>query len=80
MTQVLVTKREAEIKLDQQNFGEKRDINRRKEMLIAGLDPDEVEASLRMQKERRKLASKRKQKAMSSTMIKSNRKKTMDND
>jgi ATP-dependent RNA helicase DDX49/DBP8 len=78
VTQVLVTKREAEIKLDQQNFGEKRDINRRKEMLIAGLDPDEVEASLRMQKDRRKLASKRKQKAISNTVIKSNRKKKLN--
>ncbi|VDK29662.1 unnamed protein product, partial [Anisakis simplex] len=30
VTQVLVTKREAEIKLDQQNFGERKEINKRK--------------------------------------------------
>lgn len=53
MTQVLVTKREAEIKLDQQNFGERKEINKRKEMLIAGLDPDEVDKTLKMQREQR---------------------------
>ncbi|VDM39790.1 unnamed protein product [Toxocara canis] len=53
VTQVLVTKREAEIKLEQQNFGERKEINRRKAMLLEGLDPDEVEAKLKEQRERR---------------------------
>lgn len=53
MTQVLVTKREAEIKLDQQNFGERKMINKRKEMLLAGLDPDEVKKTMKTQREER---------------------------
>uniref|UniRef100_A0A914S799 Uncharacterized protein n=1 Tax=Parascaris equorum TaxID=6256 RepID=A0A914S799_PAREQ len=43
VTQVLVTKREAEVKLDQQNFGERKRINKRKAML----DPEEVDEKLR---------------------------------
>lgn len=53
VTQVLVTKREAEIKLDQQNFGERKEINKRKAMLLEGLDPDEVEEKLKEQREKR---------------------------
>uniref|UniRef100_A0A914SJS1 Uncharacterized protein n=1 Tax=Parascaris equorum TaxID=6256 RepID=A0A914SJS1_PAREQ len=47
VTQVLVTKREAEVKLDQQNFGERKRINKRKAMLLEGLDPEEVDEKLR---------------------------------
>ncbi|VDK89499.1 unnamed protein product [Litomosoides sigmodontis] len=64
VTQVLVTKREAEIKLDQQNFGERKAINKRKEMLIAGLDPDEVERTLKMQLEQRKQIGKKRRKQL----------------
>ena len=53
VTQVLVTKREAEIKLDQQNFGERKAINKRKELLLAGVDPDEMEKAMKAQRERR---------------------------
>ncbi|TKR76812.1 hypothetical protein L596_017892 [Steinernema carpocapsae] len=60
VTQVLVVKREAEIKLAQQNFGEKKEINKRKEMIKAGLDPEEVAKVLKEQRERKeKNSSKR---------------------
>lgn len=59
VTQVLVTKREAEIKLNRQNFGERKEINKRKEMLMAGLDPDEVDAMLKRERDKRKNAAKR---------------------
>ena len=58
MTQVLVAKREAEIRLDKQNFGEKREINKRKQMILEGLDPDEVEKDLKKQRERRRKSNK----------------------
>ncbi|KAK0415305.1 hypothetical protein QR680_011882 [Steinernema hermaphroditum] len=59
VTQVLVVKREAEIKLAQQNFGEKKEINKRKEMIKAGLDPDEVAKILKEQKERKEKTAKK---------------------
>uniref|UniRef100_A0A1B6CLD4 RNA helicase n=2 Tax=Clastoptera arizonana TaxID=38151 RepID=A0A1B6CLD4_9HEMI len=40
-TQVSVTKREAEIKLDCSDFEEKKEINKRKRMILEGKDPDE---------------------------------------
>jgi hypothetical protein len=40
--QVLVAKRTAEVRLDKQNFGEKRETNRRKQMIMEGLSPEEV--------------------------------------
>lgn len=60
VTQVLVAKREAEIKLDEQDFGEKKEINKRKQMIMEGLDPDEVEKAIERQKKRRKIESKKK--------------------
>ncbi|VDN59463.1 unnamed protein product [Dracunculus medinensis] len=57
VTQVLVTKREAEIKLDKQNFGEKKAINKRKELILCGLDPDEVEKEIKAQREKRYVLS-----------------------
>lgn len=42
-TQVSVTKSEAYIKLDEDDFYEKRMINKRKKWLMEGLDPDEEE-------------------------------------
>ncbi|KAM3718731.1 putative ATP-dependent RNA helicase [Dirofilaria immitis] len=75
VTQVLVTKREAEIKLDQQNFGERKTINKRKEMLIAGLDPDEVERTLKMQREQRKQAGKKRREQLDKIINKQKLKK-----
>uniref|UniRef100_A0A915KMV5 RNA helicase n=1 Tax=Romanomermis culicivorax TaxID=13658 RepID=A0A915KMV5_ROMCU len=58
VAEVLVAKREAEIKLDEQNFGERREINKRKQMILEGLDPDEVQKTIERQKKRRKEQSK----------------------
>lgn len=52
LTQVNVTKREQEIILDKNDFEEKRKTNKRKKMILEGLDPDEEEK--RRNKERRK--------------------------
>ncbi|XP_013395640.1 probable ATP-dependent RNA helicase DDX49 [Lingula anatina] len=40
LTEVAVTRREAEIKLDEQDFGEKKEINKRKRLMIEGKDQD----------------------------------------
>lgn len=42
-TQISVTKGEAYIKLDEQDFYEKKMINKRKKWILEGLDPDEEE-------------------------------------
>jgi ATP-dependent RNA helicase DDX49/DBP8 len=42
VTEVLVAKRESEIRLDREHFGEKREINKRKQMLLEGLSEQEV--------------------------------------
>ncbi len=52
LTQVNVTRREQELKLEGLNFGEKREINKRKELIKEGLDPDVEEK--RRERERRK--------------------------
>lgn len=52
LTQVSVTKREAEIKLDEANFYEKKMINKRKKLLLEGKDPDEVDLLLEKSKKR----------------------------
>ncbi|KAK2146120.1 hypothetical protein LSH36_631g02044 [Paralvinella palmiformis] len=39
-TEVAVARREAEIKLDEQDFGEAKEINKRKKRILAGEDPD----------------------------------------
>uniref|UniRef100_A0A183EWH5 Helicase C-terminal domain-containing protein n=1 Tax=Gongylonema pulchrum TaxID=637853 RepID=A0A183EWH5_9BILA len=72
VTQVLVTKREAEIKLDRQNFGERKAINKRKEMLMAGIDPDEVEKAMKAQQEKRKQLGKKKRKLLERRIDKQN--------
>ncbi|KAK3927747.1 putative ATP-dependent RNA helicase DDX49 [Frankliniella fusca] len=60
VTQVSVTKREAEIKLDDTDFYEKKAINKRKKLILEGKDPDEEEARLEAQKKmKRKLAKKK---------------------
>ncbi|XP_054646303.1 probable ATP-dependent RNA helicase DDX49 [Dunckerocampus dactyliophorus] len=40
LTQVNVTKRECEIRLESTDFDEKKEINKRKELILAGKDPD----------------------------------------
>lgn len=42
VTEVLVAKREAEIRLERQNFGAKREINKRKQMIMEGMTPEEA--------------------------------------
>jgi len=54
VTEVLVAKREAEIKLDESNFGEKREINRRKQMILDGIPEEDVEKVLLERKLKRK--------------------------
>lgn len=46
LTQVSVTKREQEINLDEQDFGEKKRINKRKKLILQGLDPEEADRQI----------------------------------
>lgn len=57
LTQVSVTRREAEIKLDESNFYEKKLINKRKDLILEGKDPDEVEEEQKL-KRRKKVKKK----------------------
>ncbi|RUS72322.1 hypothetical protein EGW08_019914 [Elysia chlorotica] len=43
LTEVAVARREAEIRLDERDFGEKRSINKRKKLLLEGKDPEKEE-------------------------------------
>jgi ATP-dependent RNA helicase DDX49/DBP8 len=52
LTQVNVTRREQELKLETLDFGEKKEINRRKQLIRQGLDPDEEDK--KRERERRK--------------------------
>ncbi|XP_033210571.1 probable ATP-dependent RNA helicase DDX49 [Belonocnema kinseyi] len=45
-TQISVTKREAEIRLDETDFYEKKMINKKKKLILQGMDPDEAEEFL----------------------------------
>jgi ATP-dependent RNA helicase DDX49/DBP8 len=47
LTQVHVTKREAQIKLDETDFDERRLINKRKKLINDGKDPDKVEQEIK---------------------------------
>lgn len=51
---VLATKREAEIRMDRQQFDERKEIYKRKEMLLAGHTEEEVERAILEMRERRK--------------------------
>ncbi|CEF65988.2 Probable ATP-dependent RNA helicase DDX49 [Strongyloides ratti] len=53
-SQVLIMKKEAEIKLEQRNFGERKKINKRKDMIRSGLDDSEVDKVLQDQRKRKK--------------------------
>lgn len=55
-----MAKREAEIRLDETDFYEKKMINKRKKLIMEGKDPDEVEELLEEQKKKRKKPKKRK--------------------
>ncbi|XP_015178808.1 PREDICTED: probable ATP-dependent RNA helicase DDX49 [Polistes dominula] len=61
LTQVSVAKREAEIKLDEADFYEKKIINKRKQLILEGKDPDEVDLLLKEHKKRRKLEKRKKE-------------------
>jgi len=55
LTQVHVTKREAQIKLDETDFDERRLINKRKKLINEGKDPDKVEQEIkRKRKDKRR--------------------------
>jgi hypothetical protein len=58
LTQVSVTRREAEIKLDESNFYEKKLINKRKDLILEGKDPDEVEEEQEKLKQKKKVKKK----------------------
>jgi len=45
LTEISVAKREAEIKLDETDFYEKKMINKRKKLILEGQDPDEIMVS-----------------------------------
>ncbi|KAL0273022.1 UNVERIFIED_CONTAM: hypothetical protein PYX00_005799 [Menopon gallinae] len=53
LTQVKVTKREAEIKLNETDFFERRYINERKRLIMEGKDPDEVAEIMKNRKRQR---------------------------
>jgi len=63
LTQVHVTKREAQIKLDETDFDERRLINKRKKLINEGKDPDKIELEIkRKRKEKRQKRFERKNK------------------
>lgn len=51
-TQISVTKREAEIRLDETDFNERKMINKRKKLILEGKDPDEIEELLNPKKKK----------------------------
>lgn len=57
--EVAICRREAEIKLDQQDFGEQKRINKRKQLIMEGKDPEEEEEE--QQKKRQKTSGKSKE-------------------
>jgi ATP-dependent RNA helicase DDX49/DBP8 len=59
LTQVSVTRREAEIKLDETNFYEKKLINKRKNLILEGENPDELEEEEKLKRKRKKKADKK---------------------
>ncbi|CAI5442655.1 unnamed protein product [Caenorhabditis angaria] len=60
VTKVIVAKKEAELKLDNQKFGEKREINKRKELLLSGMTEEEADKHMQNMKTKRINESKRK--------------------
>lgn len=58
LTQVNVTVREMQVKLEETDFEEKRLINKRKNLIRMGYDPDELEELLKKKKKRRRKGKK----------------------
>lgn len=58
VARVLATKREAEIKMDRENFDERKEIYKRKEMKMAGLGDEEVEKAIKEMINRKKKSKK----------------------
>lgn len=54
LPQISVAKREAEIKLDETDFYEKKMINKRKKLILEGKDPDEIDMLLEKKRKERK--------------------------
>lgn len=52
-TQISVAKREAEIRLDETDFEEKKKINKRKKLILEGFDPDEADKILEGKKKKK---------------------------
>ncbi|CAL1675318.1 unnamed protein product [Lasius platythorax] len=67
LTQISVAKREAEIRLDETDFYEKKMINKRKKLILEGKDPDEIEELLEEQK-RKKHKKRKKEKQLEQTI------------
>lgn len=57
-----MAKREAEIRLDETDFYEKKMINKRKKLILEGKDPDEIEELLEEQKRKKYKKPKKKKK------------------
>lgn len=55
-----MAKREAEIRLDETDFYEKKMINKRKKLILEGKDPDEIEEFLEEQKKKKHKKPKKK--------------------
>ena len=53
-TEISVTKREAEIRLDETDFFEKKMINKRKKLILEGMDPEEADEILQKQNKPKK--------------------------
>ncbi|XP_064609742.1 probable ATP-dependent RNA helicase DDX49 [Liolophura sinensis] len=63
LSEVAVAKREAEIRLDEKDFGEQKQINKRKKLILEGEDPDEVEKQQRKRRLERGKQGKKKAKS-----------------
>ncbi|GMS84888.1 hypothetical protein PENTCL1PPCAC_7063, partial [Pristionchus entomophagus] len=53
VTQVLVSKREAELRMEEEGFGEKKEINMRKQLLLQGMKEEQVDKIMDERKARR---------------------------
>ncbi|XP_013785487.1 probable ATP-dependent RNA helicase DDX49 [Limulus polyphemus] len=71
LTQVAVAMREAEIRLDEIDFGEKRMINKRKKLILEGKDPEKEERKKQLRKKLKEKSQRRKQKLRRKEKIKS---------
>ncbi|GFR62555.1 ATP-dependent RNA helicase DDX49 [Elysia marginata] len=63
LTEVAVARREAEIRLDERDFGEKRTINKRKKLLLEGKDPEKEEEERLAKKAKKREGKSKEQRA-----------------